>query len=65
VTFSGVARSIDFGGTADYTAFDDITFGSAIPGGIPEQATWALLLLGFGVLGSTLRHRKMKATLSF
>ncbi len=31
VPFSGIARSIDFGGTANYIVFDDITFGSAPP----------------------------------
>ena len=30
-TFSGVAKSIDFGGTVDKTGYDDITFSSAIP----------------------------------
>ena len=32
VEFSGVAKSIDFGGTIDQIGFDNITFGSGTPG---------------------------------
>ena len=32
VTFTGVAKSIDFGGTANQIVFDNVTFGSNIPG---------------------------------
>ena len=49
VSFAGTARSIDFGGTANQTGFDNITFGSSTPGGgtdVPEPATLALLGLG-------------------
>ena len=31
-------------------------------GGVPEPATWALMLLGFGGLGALLRHRRATAT---
>jgi hypothetical protein len=59
VTFAGTARSIDFSGGAGSTGFDDITFGSATPGvAVPEPATWAMLLLGFGATGALLRTRR-------
>lgn len=64
VNFSGTAMSIDFGGTANQTAYDNITFGSAIPGGVPEPASWALMLGGFGLVGSSLRSRT-RTRLSF
>jgi len=59
VAFAGIARSIDFGGTANQTGFDDITFGSDKPGGeVPEPGTLALMALGLVALGVRARRRK-------
>ena len=44
VSVSGIARSVEFLGTA--ADFDDITFTAA-----PEPSTWAMMLLGFAGLG--------------
>ena len=61
VGFAGTARSVDFGGTANQIAFDNITLGSTTAGGggnaVPEPGTWAMMLLGFGAIGFTLRRR--------
>lgn len=56
VSFAGTARSIDFGGTVDQTGYDNITFGSATPGKLPEPASLTLVGLGLGALLS--RRRK-------
>jgi hypothetical protein len=32
--------------------------GVSLTGGVPEPATWAMLLLGFGGLGAMIRHRR-------
>jgi hypothetical protein len=66
VAFGGTAYSIDFGGTANQTAYDNITFGSDVAGGVPEPTVWAMLILGFGVIGGALRGaRKSRAALTF
>lgn len=59
IAFNGTAKSVGFGGT-NQAVYDDITFGSIIPGGgtVPEPATWAMLIMGFGAAGSVLRNRR-------
>ena len=68
-TFAGSAKSIDFGGTANFTAYDNITFGSAVAGGgsgaVPEPATWAMMIGGFGAIGGAMRYRRRKTSVSF
>ncbi len=59
VNFAGIAQSIDFGGTANQTGYDNITFGSSTPGNVPEPAILALLGLGFSVM--TFAKRRAKA----
>jgi len=60
VAFAGTAHSIDFGGTANQTGYDNITFGSDRPvgGDVPEPAAWALMITGFGLAGASLRRRR-------
>jgi hypothetical protein len=45
----------------DFVAIDDLQFDNqTVPpnGGIPEPSTWAMMLLGFGALGTALRSRR-------
>ena len=51
VLFDGIAKSIDFGGTANFTGFDNITFGSAAPGVSPVPLPAAAWLFGSALLG--------------
>ncbi|MBV8593432.1 MAG: PEPxxWA-CTERM sorting domain-containing protein [Caulobacteraceae bacterium] len=60
VAFTGTAHSVDFGGSADYIAFDNITLGASSPT-VPEPASWALMLVGVGGLGAALRGSRRKA----
>jgi hypothetical protein len=58
IAFSGTARSVDFGGTANQVVFDDITIGSATPGNnIPTPA----LLPGLIGLGAAAWRKRRNA----
>jgi hypothetical protein len=51
---------------AGYTAYaDNVTFGGDTynfeVGGIPEPATWAMMIMGFGAAGTLLRRRRALA----
>jgi len=56
VAFSGTGKSIEFAGVANEIVFDDVTFGSVTPG-VPEPATWAMMMLGLAGLGLAGRRR--------
>lgn len=66
VGFEGTARSVDFGGTANYVVYDNITFGSVIPGNgngntpVPEPSTYGLVGAGLllGLVGLRRRFQK-------
>ena len=46
--------------TFDSTGFSLAVTGPEATGAIPEPATWAMMLLGFGGLGSVLRRRRSR-----
>ncbi|WP_448548739.1 PEP-CTERM sorting domain-containing protein [Thalassotalea fusca] len=59
-SFAGMAKSIDFGGTVNKVAFDNITFGSSTAvNDIPEPTTLAIFALG--ALGLASRRSKKQA----
>ena len=73
-SFEGLAKSVDFGGAVQHTGYDNVTFGSAIPGGMEPMAmfqtaaaplsvptTWSLLLLGIVGLGTVQRCKPNEA----
>ncbi len=53
VTFSALQ------GGSEYLAFDNLTYSAA--GAVPEPATWALMILGFGAVGGAMRRRQSVA----
>ncbi len=67
VTFSGTARSVDFGGTVNQIAFDNITLGSGTPGGgnapLPVPAVTGfgtvVMLLSFLMIGVMIVTRRV------
>ena len=60
VAFAGTAKSVDFGGVINQIGFDNITFGSQTPGGVPDGGSSAVLL-SLGVLGLAGVRRRMSA----
>jgi hypothetical protein len=68
-TFGGVgvdgfsSRAIKNTGlaTVGTVAFNNGAVGVPTPGGVPEPASWALMILGFGGVGATLRRRRSVA----
>lgn len=65
VSFSGIGRSLVLSGTDGSLGLDNIDFGTSTVGAVPEPATWAMMLLGFGVVGASLRRRKYTATVRY
>lgn len=63
VSFSGQGGiNQGFGGSGEHVVMDNLHFNS----GVPEPASWALLIVGFGSVGGALRRRQtIKATVRF
>ena len=60
---AGVAQ-----GSADeaFGISDLVVTGNAAPGAVPEPATWAMMLLGFGLIGFAMRKRShVRTTVSY
>ena len=58
---SGSSYNLIFHGLSqtDNTAFIDDVSASVTPtGAVPEPATWAMLIMGFGLVGASLRRRE-------
>jgi hypothetical protein len=54
LTFSAVGTSDSFGGYVDNISLS----------GVPEPATWALMILGFGAVGGAMRRRRSAGSLA-
>jgi PEP-CTERM motif len=49
---------LQMGNNIDPPTLSHIIFFGDIAGGVPEPATWAMLLLGLGMVGSSMRRRR-------
>lgn len=68
--FSGSARYVKFDLLNNYaqgtiydpyaTGLSEVRFNSAATAAVPESATWAMMVGGFGLLGATMRRRQSK-----
>lgn len=57
VAFTSLRIESDSGCCAETYRLDDARFGLAT-GAVPEPATWAMMIFGFGMIGSALRSRQ-------
>ena len=64
VLFSGIngtrINSVTFSNSPSINAFEAANF--SITGPVPEPATWALMIAGFGLVGFAMRRRQNKIT---
>ncbi|WP_419809613.1 PEPxxWA-CTERM sorting domain-containing protein [Sphingomonas sp.] len=53
-------QSYTIGFVGDYNGTDSTSFidGISLAGAVPEPATWALMIVGFGAVGGSLRRRR-------
>ena len=51
-------------GTVQLSSFGNGTFTAALAGAVPEPATWAMMIAGFGMVGGSLR-RRAKVSVSY
>ena len=67
ITFSGLGRSVTFVGQDATLGADDFNFTLAGGGGggVPEPATWAMMLIGFGIVGGAMRGRKASIRVTY
>lgn len=56
-TVSIVGRGFDV-----YNGFDNFTTAAGLAGGVPEPATWAMMIVGFGLVGGAVRRRNRVVT---
>jgi len=66
---AGTIESADPGSPNSWRYFyggnETLSFTTAASGAVPEPASWALILGGFGLVGGAMRSRRAKAAVSF
>lgn len=64
VTYTGGSITrMTFTGLANNYTLDDVHY--AQRGAIPEPATWAMMLVGFGAAGGALRYRQRRVSVTY
>ena len=58
---SGGSGLNSFGAVSTGSFYSELTSGGGV-GGVPEPASWALMLVGVGLLGGSLRDRRSRLT---
>ena len=63
--FSAVKIASSTPGQEIYSLTNLVVGQSDVPGAVPEPATWALMILGFGAVAGAMRQRRAKVTFNF
>jgi hypothetical protein len=59
----GTFALVQFNGPARYSlTISDLDASPTPPGAVPEPATWAMMLLGFGAIGFAMRRQKARVS---
>lgn len=74
LTFFGVTSDTAFtsftikglsGQAGASTVVDNLRFGTALVPAVPEPASWGMMILGFGIVGGSVRYRRRKTGVAF
>ncbi|QXQ06200.1 PEPxxWA-CTERM sorting domain-containing protein [Sphingosinicellaceae bacterium] len=57
-----ITQLIVFSNDPGGVIFDNFSFTTSVAGEVPEPATWAMMIVGFGAVGGSLRRRNKLAT---
>jgi hypothetical protein len=61
-SFTGVDTSL---GALTFTSIDQVTFTSTLAAPVPEPATWAMMIAGFGLVGAAMRRRPARVAVAY
>lgn len=62
--YAGAVDEVRINAVNGYWIGDDFTFSDAVAA-VPEPATWAMLILGFGMAGGAMRYRRRSTRVVF
>jgi PEP-CTERM motif len=65
LSFTGGFSINQITGLNGSTAYEKLVFQYNGNGAVPEPATWALMIGGFGAIGGTMRYRRRRTSVSF
>lgn len=55
----------DWHSGGDSTGLDNVAISSSVAGAVPEPASWAMMIVGFGLIGAGKRYRQRRTVLRY
>ena len=59
IPFAYMYATSNFGGIVDFELYQQANWSMAPTGAVPEPASWAMLIAGFGLTGAAMRRRRV------